>query len=73
MVDQLPETEWDAAGRYLEYLRETGDPLARKLMEAPEDDEEITPGDMVAIREAEEDCKVGRVYSAEVIEHEFGL
>ena len=32
--------ELPVARRYLEYLRNMGDPVLRALMEAPEDDEE---------------------------------
>ena len=38
LIDELP-----VAKRYLEYLRNMGDPLVRALMEAPEDDEPTTP------------------------------
>ena len=44
VVDELPESELLAALRFLEYLRDVGgDPMVRALMEAPEDDEPITP------------------------------
>jgi hypothetical protein len=39
LVDELPDDELDAARRYLQYLRDQGDPFARSLAEAPEDDE----------------------------------
>ncbi|MSQ07578.1 MAG: hypothetical protein EXR54_01595 [Dehalococcoidia bacterium] len=41
-VGELPEGEWHAVKRYLEYLRNMGDPLIRALMEAPYDDEPTT-------------------------------
>ena len=40
LVDELPKKELPVAKRYLEYLRNMGDPFLRTLMEAPEDDEE---------------------------------
>ena len=43
LVDQIPEGEVHAAARYLEYLAEHGDPFIRKLMNAPIDDEPVTP------------------------------
>ncbi len=42
LVDELPEKELPVAKRYLEYLRNMGDPVLRTFMEAPEDDEEET-------------------------------
>ena len=43
LVDELPKKELPVAKRYLEYLRNMGDPVLRALMEAPEDDEPTTP------------------------------
>lgn len=73
LVDQLPDSELNAARRFLEYLRDAADPLLRKLLEAPEDDEELTDEDLAALAEAEEDFKVGRVFSHEELKREFGL
>ena len=42
LVDELPKKELPVAKRYLEYLRNMGDPVIRSFMEAPEDDEEET-------------------------------
>ena len=42
LVDELPESEFNAAGRYLEYLRNLRDPFLRTLMEAPVDNEPTT-------------------------------
>ena len=52
LVDGLPETEVDAAGRYLEYLRNLTDPFVRALLEAPEDNEVTLPGEDQAADEA---------------------
>ena len=43
LVDELPQKELHGAKRFLEYLRNMGDPLLQALMEAPEDDEPTTP------------------------------
>ncbi len=43
LVDELPQKELYGAKRFLEYLRNMGDPLLQALMEAPEDDEPTTP------------------------------
>ena len=42
LVYELPKKELPVAKRYLEYLRNMGDPVLRSFMEAPEDDEEET-------------------------------
>jgi len=42
LVNELPKKELPVAKRYLEYLRNMGDPVLRTFMEAPEDDEEET-------------------------------
>jgi len=42
LVDELPDSESHAAKRFLEYLRNMGDPMMRALMEAPIDDEPTT-------------------------------
>jgi hypothetical protein len=55
LVDELPESEHDAARRFLEYLRDAGsDPLLHALVAAPLDDEPTTEEDLSAIREADE-------------------
>ena len=51
LVDELPEPELPAARRYLEYLRQTADPLRRALEAAPTDDEPLTDDDLAAIRQ----------------------
>ncbi|MBI4504565.1 MAG: hypothetical protein HY691_03440 [Chloroflexi bacterium] len=71
LVDQLPESELHTARRFL--LRCVHDPLLRKLLEAPEDDEELTEEDVVALAEAYEDIKAGRVYTLEEVKRELGL
>lgn len=52
LVDELPDDELDAAKRYLQYLRDQGDPFARLLANAPLDDEETTPEEDASAREA---------------------
>ena len=65
LVEQLPEGELHTALRFLEYLRDTGDPVLRAFMNAPEDDEPLTDEDRAAIEEAKEDLAAGRVMSHE--------
>lgn len=59
LVDELPEPELPAARRYLEYLRQTADPLRRALEAAPMDDEPLTADDRTAIREGRKEHSTG--------------
>ena len=72
-MDQIPEGEVHAAARYLEYLAEHGDPFIRKLMNAPIDDEPVTPEEEEAVGEAWEAVKAGDVYTLEEVEKDVGL
>ena len=65
LVDALPEGEVHAARRFLEYLRDTGDPVLRAFMEAPEDDEPLTEKEIAAIEEAKEEIARGEVITWE--------
>jgi CO dehydrogenase/acetyl-CoA synthase beta subunit len=73
LVDELPESESHAAKRFLEYLRNMGDPVLRAMLEAPEDDEPETEEERAAVAEAQEDFKAGRVVSHQELKREFGL
>jgi len=67
LVDELPDSELDAAGRFLEYLRHRRDPMLKKLLEAREESEELSDEGLAALREAEEDFKAGRVMAHDQI------
>ncbi len=73
LVDELPESELFVAKRFLEYLRNMGDPVFRAMLEAPEDDEPETEEERAAVAEAQEDFKAGRVVSHQELKREFGL
>jgi CO dehydrogenase/acetyl-CoA synthase beta subunit len=73
LVDELPESESHAAKRFLEYLRNMGDPVLRAMLEAPEDDEPETAEERAAVAEAQEDFKAGRMVSHQELKREFGL
>ena len=73
IVDELPDNELRAAKRYMEYLRNMGDPLARKLAEARYDDEPLTAEDEAALQEGLADFAAGRVYTPEEVKRELGL
>lgn len=72
LIDQLPNSELDAARRYLEYLRDTSDPVLRAFLNAPEDDEETTDEDMQAIEEAMEDVRSGDVVPLDEVKRDLG-
>lgn len=65
LVDELPEPELPAAKRFLEYLRQTADPLRLALDSAPVDDEPLTEDDLAAIREGFADKAEGETVSHE--------
>ena len=67
LVDELPEKELPVAKRYLEYLRNMGDPVLRSFMEAPEDDEEET----AMIEEARQEYLLGEARPWEEVREEL--
>ena len=73
LLDQLPDQDLYTAKRFLAYLRNTRDPMMRKLVEAPYDDEPLTEEDEAALAEAYEDLAAGRVVTMEEVKREFGL
>jgi hypothetical protein len=73
LVDQIPEGELHTAERFLEYLSVSHDPVLRSLMNAPEEDEPITPEEEEAVREALDDAAAGRTHSLDEVKKELGL
>jgi len=57
LVDALPAEELPAARRFLEYLRDRGDPVLRAFLDAPEDDEPLSPEDDAAVATADEELR----------------
>jgi hypothetical protein len=74
LVDELPEgAVADSAERLLEQLRTYGDdPLARKLLSAPIDDEPETDEERAAVAEAREAIAHGDIVRDEDLERELG-
>jgi hypothetical protein len=74
LVDELPEGEIaDAAFLILDELNRYGaNPLARKLLSAPIDDEPEPDEERQLVEEARQDLAAGRVVSHEEIRREFG-
>ncbi len=56
LVDELPDSQLEVALRFLEYLRDTGDPVLHALLTAPEDDEPETEEERAALEDALEDA-----------------
>ena len=65
LIELLPDSALPKANALLESLREEEDPVLKAFLEAPEDDEPLTPEDIAAIEEGEEDIRAGRVISHE--------
>jgi hypothetical protein len=73
LVDDLSDQDLPTAKRFLAYLRNIRDPLIRKMVEAPYDDEPLTEEDIAALDEAWEDVAAGRLVSDEEVKRELGL
>jgi len=71
LVDELPKKELPIAKRYLEYLRNMGDPVLRSFMEAPEDDEEETEEETAMIEEARQEYLRGEARPWEEVREEL--
>lgn len=62
LIEGLPEDRLVTAERLLAELHAEGDdPLVRRLLEAPIDDEPVTAEDRATLAESEADLAAGRV------------
>jgi hypothetical protein len=59
LIEELPESEFLAATRFLAYLRDMADPVRRALLTAPWDDEPETEAERQAVQEAREELVRG--------------
>ncbi len=73
LVDHLPECEWEVSYWVLLAHLKQHDPLLWRLMTAPEDDEELTEEEILAIEEGKADVKAGRVVSFEEAKERYGI
>ena len=73
LVDHLPQCEWEVSYWVLLAHLKQHDPLLWRLMTAPEDDEEETEEERLAVAEPEEDIKAGRLISHEEVKNRFGI
>ncbi len=66
LIDEIPEQEHQAAAKYLQRLRDlVNDPIYKAFMNAPLDDEPVTPEERRLIDEAKAEVARGEVLSWE--------
>lgn len=74
LIDRLPDSTLETVEYFLESLNASpDDPVLRALMEAPWDDEPETEEERIAVQEAWEDVKAGRVFTLDDVKRELGL
>lgn len=61
LVDQVPRQRLRLVARLMEAVIAEGDPVARALGHAPEDDERVTAEDVEAQKAGREDARQGRL------------
>lgn len=72
LVQNLPESELQAARRFLEFLRTAGDDaLLRALREAPTDDEPTTPEEDAGAEDAWREYQQGKALPWEKVRKEL--
>ena len=64
----LPMCEWEVSYWVLLAHLKQHDPMLWRLMTAPEDDEEETEEERLAVEEGKEDVRAGRLISQEEVE-----
>ena len=72
-VDWLPEYEWESVHWTLAVLTKRHNPSWWRMLTLPEDDEEETEEERLAVEEAREDIKTGRLISHEEVKKKFGI
>jgi hypothetical protein len=72
LIDDLPDSELYAVQRFLEYVRDSRDPLTRLLDHAPPDDEPLTQEDIAALDAAHATAAQGQVIPHEQLRRELG-
>jgi Asp-tRNA(Asn)/Glu-tRNA(Gln) amidotransferase A subunit family amidase len=73
LVDALPNGEIVAAQRFLEFLTafNSQDPVLRAFLDAPYDDEPLTPEEAAAVDEARAEIARGEFHSWESVRAEL--
>jgi hypothetical protein len=72
-VDELPEEETHAARRFLEYLRHRQLPGLQALLEAAEDDEDLTQAARKRLRRRLHEAEAGEAVTHADVQREFGV
>lgn len=72
-VDWLPEWEWEAVHWTLAAHTKRHNPSWWRMLTLPEDDEEETEEERLAVEEGNEDIKAGRLISHEEVKEKFGI
>jgi CO dehydrogenase/acetyl-CoA synthase beta subunit len=73
LIDRIPDEDVRGVERYLEFLTEHGDPLVRALMNAPEEDEELSEAGEKLLEEGLQDLRAGQTQTLDEVERELGL
>jgi hypothetical protein len=73
LIDQLPDRELYAVRRFIEFLRESSDPMLDMLLEAPEEDAQLSEETLTALDDAERGIRSGALVPHEELKRELGL
>ncbi|MBI2942265.1 MAG: hypothetical protein HYY04_17690 [Chloroflexi bacterium] len=72
LIDALPESAVPTARGFLRYLGEIeSDPVLRAFMEAPEDDESVTPEEAARLDQARAELERGETIPWEIVKKEL--
>lgn len=73
LAERLPDTEIQAAIRYLEFLTGREDSYLLYIMSLPEEDEELSEEGQRPLDDGWEDIQTGRLIGSDETERELGL
>ena len=73
LIDQLPDRELYAVRRFIEFLRDSSDPMLDMLLEAPEEEAQLNEETLAALGEADRDIRSGELVPHEDLKRELGL
>ena len=73
IVDLLPDSETQAALRFLEYLRDAphDDPVTPMLLSAPEDSEPLSPEEEAAVEKGLQEMRSGQTIPWEEVRRQI--
>ena len=73
LIDQLPDRELYAVRRFIEFLRDSADPMLDMLLEASEENDQLNGETLAALDEADCDIRSGALVAHEELKRELGL